>query len=178
MEKIDVSRLSVAECLALAEQQDADKQTGSTVDPVETMLEMIGGSAAGVTHAVRNFSLDLGLGMTGETSEAPLNELSRHMSSAAVLGQEALKQELLAGLRTALENMDEENARHWEEHFTRVFDGAEPVLITEGQVAAAANSINAVRSGHQPLRGSRQKFPDLLSCSRLPAAVSTRGDTP
>ena len=32
MEKIDVSRLSVAECLALAEQQDVEKETGSTVE--------------------------------------------------------------------------------------------------------------------------------------------------
>ena len=63
MEQVDVSRLSVAECLALAEQQDAEKETGSTEDPVEMMLERLGGSVAEVTHAVRNFSLDLGLGI-------------------------------------------------------------------------------------------------------------------
>ena len=69
------------------------------------------------------------------------------MSSAAVLGQEALKQELLAGLRTALENMEAEPAREWEEHFTRVFDGAEPVLIKEDQVAARQlNSVGARRN--------------------------------
>ena len=93
MESVDVSRLSVAECLALAEQQDAEKVTGSVEDPVERMMERLGRSATEVTLAIRNFSLDLGLGLTG-ASAAPLNELSRHLSSAAVLGQDVLKQEL------------------------------------------------------------------------------------
>ena len=41
MESVDVSRLSVAECLALAEQQDAEKVTGSVEDPVERMIERL-----------------------------------------------------------------------------------------------------------------------------------------
>ena len=45
MEDVDVSRLSVAECLALAEQQDAEKGTGSIEDPVEKMMERLGRSA-------------------------------------------------------------------------------------------------------------------------------------
>ena len=45
---VDVSRLSVAECLALAEQQDAGDKKGPVRDPVEVILDRIGGSAAKV----------------------------------------------------------------------------------------------------------------------------------
>jgi len=50
MEGIDVSRLSVAECLALAEQQEDDVETEKKGDPVEDFLGRIAEDAAEVTQ--------------------------------------------------------------------------------------------------------------------------------
>ena len=52
LDHVDVSRLSVAECLALAEKQDTDREDAAEADPVEGILERIAKSAAGVTQAV------------------------------------------------------------------------------------------------------------------------------
>ena len=50
MEGIDVSRLSVAECLALAEQQENDGEKGKASDPVEDFLGRIAEDAAELTQ--------------------------------------------------------------------------------------------------------------------------------
>jgi hypothetical protein len=50
MEGIDVSRLSVAECLALAEQQETDVEKGRASDPVEDLLGRIAEDAAELTQ--------------------------------------------------------------------------------------------------------------------------------
>ena len=41
LDQVDVSRLSVAECLALAEKQDTDREDAAEADPVEGILERI-----------------------------------------------------------------------------------------------------------------------------------------
>jgi hypothetical protein len=76
LEEIDVSRLSVAECLALAEKQDTDAEDVAVTDPVEGILERLAKSATGVTQVVGEYSLDVGLAQNDE-GVAPLQELSR-----------------------------------------------------------------------------------------------------
>eukprot|EP01043_Picozoa_sp_COSAG02_P074164 COSAG02_NODE_14726_length_1242_cov_13.224847_2_plen_107_part_00 len=61
LDQVDVSRLSIAECLALAKKQDTDREDAAEADLVEGILERIAKSAAGVTQAVGECSLDLGL---------------------------------------------------------------------------------------------------------------------
>ena len=58
LQEVDVSRLSVAECLALAEKQDVDREEAAAPDPVEWLAS----SATKVTWAIKDCSLDLGLG--------------------------------------------------------------------------------------------------------------------
>eukprot|EP01043_Picozoa_sp_COSAG02_P068980 COSAG02_NODE_11649_length_1681_cov_2.207332_1_plen_122_part_00 len=55
------NKFSVAECLALAEKQDTEREDAAEADPVEGILERIAKSAAGVTQAVGECSLDLTL---------------------------------------------------------------------------------------------------------------------
>ena len=38
LQEVDVSRLSVAECLALAEKQDTEREEAAAPDPVDGML--------------------------------------------------------------------------------------------------------------------------------------------
>ena len=91
MEGIDVSRLSVAECLALAEQQESDvEKGGGASDPVEDFLGRIAEDAAELTQILGEAALDLGLAQI-ETAEAPLKELSRHLGAAAELTGATIK---------------------------------------------------------------------------------------
>ena len=59
MDQVDVSRLSVAECLALADKQDTDREETERGDPVIGILERIAKSAAGVITPGRFGSLAL-----------------------------------------------------------------------------------------------------------------------
>ena len=72
--------------MALAEKKDADKEEQVAKDPVVGILERIARSAAGVTQAVGEYSLDLGLAANQE-SETPLSELSRHLQTVSLLSQ-------------------------------------------------------------------------------------------
>ena len=83
MEGIDVSRLSVAECLALAEQQENDVEKGKASDPVEDFLGRIAEDAAELTQLLGEAAMDLGLAQF-ETAEAPLREAQRDSRLSAL----------------------------------------------------------------------------------------------
>jgi len=112
LEEVDVSRLSVAECLALAEKQDTDREDAAAQDPVEGILERLAISATQLTQTIKDSSLDLGLA-THDGDAAPFQELSRHLSTVSLLSFHAVKAEILVGLNRGLVDMDEETMKSW-----------------------------------------------------------------
>ena len=118
MEGIDVSRLSVAECLALAEQQENDVEKGKASDPVEDFLGRIAEDAAELTQILGEAALDLGLAQI-ETAEAPLRELSRHLGAAAEFAGATVKRELLESLVGGLGDQEPDARAGWEKSSRR-----------------------------------------------------------
>ena len=129
MEGIDVSRLSVAECLALAEQQENDGEKGKASDPVEDFLDRIAEDAAELTQLLGEAALDLGLAQI-ETAKAPLKELSRHLGAAAGLAGATLKEDLLASLVGGLDDQEDDARAGWEKFFKEIFEQTPVSAVT------------------------------------------------
>ena len=136
MEGIDVSRLSVAECLALAEQQENDVEKGKASDPVEDFLGRIAEDAAELTQILGEAALDLGLAQI-ETAEAPLRELSRHLGAAAEFAGATVKRELLESLVDGLGDQEPDAHAHagWEKFFRETLERTPVSAVTTRQVS-------------------------------------------
>eukprot|EP01043_Picozoa_sp_COSAG02_P063105 COSAG02_NODE_8863_length_2417_cov_34.257981_2_plen_330_part_00 len=176
LEEIDVSHLSVAECLALAEKQDTDAEDAAVTDPVEGILERLAKSATGVTQVVGEYSLDVGLAQNDEGAP-PLQELSRHLSTVSLLSYSAVKNDLLIGLNVGLADMDEETRTSWASFFDGVVSSATPDVVTQQQVSVAALDMQNAIEGYTAALAEEaltkaQEHEDLITeCSREYASL-------
>eukprot|EP01044_Picomonas_judraskeda_P000247 COSAG03_NODE_10_length_23829_cov_21.731395_8_plen_582_part_00 len=176
MEGIDVSRLSVAECLALAEQQETDVEKGGASDPVEDFLGRIAEDAAELTQILGEAALDLGLAQI-ETAKQPLRELSRHLGAAAGLAGATIKEDLLESLVGGLGDQEPAARDGWEKFFKEIFEQTPVSAVTTRQVSAAASDLQAAIEIHRAAQTANvlekaQEHEDLITeCAREYAAL-------